>query len=95
MKLIKQTNIQFVKSRYIAYAFSLILIIAGIVGIAVRGLNWSIDFSSGVATQVNLKALDQNVPDVTVDKLRSVLKSKFPEAQIQYVGDEDQKHRQN
>jgi len=88
MKLIKQTNIQFVKSRYIAYAFSLILIIAGIVGIAVRGLNWSIDFSSGVATQVNLKALDSKVPDVSVEKLRSVLQSKFPEAQIQYVGDE-------
>ncbi len=90
MDLFKNTNIQFVKNRYVAYAFSIILILASIGGIVVKGLNWSIDFSSGVAIQINLKANDASVKDVSIDQLRTILTNKgFPEAQIQYVGDEE------
>ncbi len=88
MRLMQNTNIPFVGIRYWAYAISIILIIVGVVGLVVNGLNWSIDFTSGVAAKVNLKATDAKVPALKIDKLRSVLKANgFPEAEIQHVGE--------
>jgi len=88
MRLFAHTNIQFVKSRYYAYAFSLVFILAGLVGIIVNGLNWSIDFSSGVAATVNLKSADPQVPALDIDHLRTILKEKgFADAEIQNIGD--------
>ena len=88
MRILQNTNFPFVGIRYYAYALSAILILAGAVGLAVNGLNWSIDFTSGVAAKVNLKAVDANVAPLKIDKLRSILMSNgFPEAEIQRVGD--------
>jgi len=88
MRLFKNTNIPFVKIRYYAYALSLILILAGLFGIVTKGLNWSIDFTSGVSAQVDLKAKDPAVPILPVAKLRSVLQSNgYPEAEIQNIGE--------
>jgi preprotein translocase SecF subunit len=88
MRILQNTNFPFVGIRYYAYALSALLILAGVVGLAVNGLNWSIDFTSGVAAKVNLKAADASVPPLKIDKLRAVLKSNgFPEAEIQHVGD--------
>lgn len=88
MRLFTNTNIPFVKIRYIAYAISVVLILAGLFGIISKGLNWSIDFTSGVSAKVNLKALDSNVPNPPISKLRAVLKNNgFPEAEIQHIGD--------
>ncbi|MDD4308780.1 MAG: protein translocase subunit SecF [Candidatus Cloacimonetes bacterium] len=90
MRIFQNTNIPFVGIRYYAYALSAILLLAGIVGLAVNGLNWSIDFTSGVAAKVNLKPVEASVPPLKIDKLRSILKSNgFPEAEIQFVGDEE------
>lgn len=87
MRLLKQTNFPFVRIRYYAYAISVILILAGIAGVMVNGLNWSIDFTSGVAAKVNLKPADTTVPPLKIEKLRSVLTSNgYPEAEIQFVG---------
>ncbi len=88
MRFFSNANIPFVKNRYYAYAFSIVFILAGLFGIITKGLNWSIDFSSGVAAQVSLKSADPAVPLLQIDKLRSVLKDKgFKEAEIQHVGD--------
>jgi preprotein translocase subunit SecF len=88
MRLFKNTNLPFVKIRYFAYAISVILIIAGLVGIIMNDLNWSIDFTSGVSAQVNLKATDAKVPVLPVTKLRSALtRNGYPEAEIQNIGD--------
>jgi len=85
----KKTNLPFVGIRYYAYIFSALFILAGVVGLIVNGLNWSIDFTSGVAAKVNLKAKDTTVAPLKIDKLRSVLKNNgFPEAEIQFVGPE-------
>ncbi|MDY0152674.1 MAG: protein translocase subunit SecF [Candidatus Cloacimonas sp.] len=90
MRILQNTKIPFVGIRYYAYAFSAILILAGIIGIAMNGLNWSIDFTSGVAAKVNLKAVNASVPPLKIDKLRAVLKSNgYPEAEIQRIGDMD------
>jgi preprotein translocase subunit SecF len=87
MRIFKNANFPFVKSRYIAYAISALFILAGVVGLVMNGLNWSIDFTSGVAATVNLKAMDASVQPLKIDKLRSLLKSNgFPEAEILFVG---------
>nr|MDK2850563.1 preprotein translocase subunit SecF [Candidatus Cloacimonadota bacterium] len=87
MRLLNNTNIPFVNYRKIAYMISLILIVAGLIGLFVRGLNWSIDFTSGVAAKVNLSPLDSSVEPVQIDELRNVLKNNgYPEAEIQHVG---------
>lgn len=87
MRLLKNTNIPFVGMRKVTYAISIILILAALVGLMVRGLNWSIDFTSGVAAKVDLKAAIPGVEAVRIDELRNVLKSNgYPEAEIQHVG---------
>ncbi|MDD3734369.1 MAG: protein translocase subunit SecF [Candidatus Cloacimonetes bacterium] len=89
MRIIKNPNIQFVKYRYWAYAFSIVVLLIGLGGIIFNGLNWSIDFTSGIAATLNLKAKDPNVAPLPIDELRSVLaKNGFPDAEIMYVGDE-------
>lgn len=88
MRLFRNANFPFVQVRYVAYTISAILLLAGIFAFATKGLNWSIDFTSGVAAKVNLKATDDSVPRVRIAELRSVLKQKgFPEAEIQHIGE--------
>jgi len=88
MRLFRNTNIPFVKIRYVAYAISALLLIVSLVTIFAKGMNWSIDFTSGVSAKVNLKAVDASVPNLEVSKLRSILKREgFPEAEIQYIGE--------
>lgn len=90
MRILQHTNIQFVKYRYWFYALSIALLLIGIGGIIFRGLNWSIDFTSGVAATVNLKALDPKIQSLPIEDLRSVLtKNGFPEAEITYIGNPD------
>lgn len=87
MRILKNTNIQFVKSRYWFYGISIALLLISLCGIIFKGLNWSIDFTSGIAATVNLKALDPKVPAVPIENLRTVLtKNGFPEAEITYIG---------
>lgn len=53
MELIKtQTNIRFMSQRKLAAIFSAILIIAGIVGLATRGLNLGLDFTGGTVVDL-------------------------------------------
>lgn len=88
MRLLKQTNIPFTGIRYITYVISAILVFGSIGLYFGRGLNWSIDFTSGISAKVNLKSLDANVPTLQVSKLRAILtRNGFPEAEIQNIGD--------
>ena len=87
MRIFSNTHVPFVEIRKITYAISIIFVLAGLIGLFTRGLNWSIDFTSGVAAKVNLTALDSSVSPVRIDELRSVLMNNgFPEAEIQHVG---------
>ncbi|HNQ44287.1 MAG TPA: protein translocase subunit SecF [Candidatus Cloacimonadota bacterium] len=80
----------FVGIRKITYALSIILILAGIIGIAVKGMNWSIDFTSGVAAKVDLKPVMAGVEPIKIENLRQVLRENgYPEAEIQHVGKEE------
>lgn len=87
MRILKNTNIDFVGIRKFPYIVSAILVLASIIGMIFIGFNWSIDFSGGVAAKLNLKALDKSVSPIKIDELRDVLKnSGYPEAEIQHVG---------
>ncbi|MBC8197668.1 MAG: protein translocase subunit SecF [Candidatus Marinimicrobia bacterium] len=70
MRIIKQTNINFLKQKTIAFGISLALIIAGLASITMNGgLGLSIDFTGGTVIQV----LFEKAPDIT--EIRSNLES--------------------
>lgn len=85
--IIKDTKIDFLKWRKIGYAISLLLIAASIASITLKGFNYGIDFSGGVAMDVRSKDGPVNVEKVRSDL--SVLD--LDELNIQSVGhDNDQ-----
>lgn len=70
LKFLHNTNIDFISKRYIFFAFSLLLALAGAVSLVLRkGPNYGIDFTGGVLMQV---AFEQ---PVDMDKLRTALGS--------------------
>lgn len=80
--IIKDTTIDFLKLRKLGYAISVLLIIASIVSIAVKGFNFGIDFSGGVLIDVKSK-----VGTINVDQVREMLKPlNLDELTLQAVG---------
>ena len=80
--IIKDTSIDFLKLRKVGYALSILMIVASIVSIAVKGFNYGIDFSGGVLIDVKSK----NGP-VDVDSIRKELSGlKLDELTLQAVG---------
>jgi preprotein translocase SecF subunit len=93
MHFFRNTNISFVKNRYYAYVFSAIILLTGIFGLITNGLNWSIDFTSGVAMELNLTPANSSTPPLKIDVLRSVLSNNgFKDAEIQIIGPPEAAH---
>lgn len=69
-----KVNIDFVKMRRVAYLFSSLVILLGIISLFTRGLSWSIDFTGGRTYVVRM---DQNLK---VTQVRAALASEFGEA---------------
>ena len=59
MKLLKlvpdNTNIGFVRWRFVGVGFTLLLVVLSIVGLAVKGLNYGVDFAGGLMMQVEFQ----------------------------------------
>ncbi len=77
----KQTEFDFLGVRKVAMALSLILVLGSIVSLAVRGLNFGIDFTGGTLIEVNYSG------DVQLDDIRAALRGDdFGDAVVQYFG---------
>ena len=54
MRLFKNANFQFIKNRKIAYVIAIIMLLISVGGLVFKGLNWSIDFTGGIAATLNM-----------------------------------------
>jgi preprotein translocase subunit SecF len=82
MQIIKgKTNIDFIGKRRIAVFLSSVLNIAVLVGIAIAGFNWGVDFAGGTLIEVQFKGA------VTAEKVREgAVKGGLQEPQVQSIG---------
>jgi len=79
--------VSFVKVRFWAFLFSALLILAGIVSLAVQGLNLGIDFTGGTIIHLDLKE------NYSMDEVRALLARYDQEgASLQRVGQNDKGH---
>ena len=67
MRIFQKTNFNFIGYRKIAYGFSVILLVAGMVSLAVKGLNYGIDFRGGSEVVIRFEK------NADVGQIRSVL----------------------
>lgn len=67
----ENTNINFMRPRFIAMGFSVLLIIASMVGFAVKGLNYGIDFKGGITIEIGM----EEHADVPLADVRSAVSS--------------------
>jgi preprotein translocase subunit SecF len=82
MEFFKRTpNVDFMAKRKVTYAVSMLLMVASFVLLAVRGLNFGIDFTGGVVIEVNYPTA------ADVDAARATLsQAGFMDAQVQTFG---------
>ncbi len=67
MRIFQKTNFNFIRNRKIAYGFSIILLLAGMVSLGVKGLNYGIDFRGGSEVVIRFEK------NADVGQIRSVL----------------------
>jgi preprotein translocase subunit SecF len=85
LKIFKEEpKIKFINKRYIAFALSGLIILAGLVTFLTRGFNWGIDFSGGTMIEVGFQQ------PTTVNQLRASLnRIELGDAQITRIGSEN------
>lgn len=83
MRLFKKTNIDFIGKRYIWYGISGAIILAGMISLAVKGLDFGIDFLGGTELVVQF----QN-PVVISDVRTALSAAALGESEIKYFGNE-------
>jgi preprotein translocase subunit SecF len=67
MRLFQKTNFNFIKHRRIAYVVSLLLLVAGMISLFTKGLNYGIDFKGGSEVVIRFQK------SVDVGTVRSVI----------------------
>ncbi len=77
---LSNANIDFMKMHKIALALSIISILVSLILIAVKGLNFGIDFAGGVLVEVRIDG-----KEATVSKVRELLGAEIKDVQIQNV----------
>jgi len=85
MRFFRRTNADFIGKRHIWYTVSATLILLGLITIAIRGLNYGIDFKGGTELTLNFN------PAPNIGTIRSSLdKIGFGDAEIKTFGATDQ-----
>lgn len=84
MQIVKETRIDFIGKRKIAFALSAILIVGSLAAVGVQGLKYSIDFSGGSILQVRFPG------PVAVDAVRDALAAvDLAQSEIQMFGTDE------
>lgn len=79
----KDTNINFMKSKNLTYAISIIMMILSAICIAVKGFNFGIDFSGGILMEVKSPEV------INVDEMRNTLsKLDIDDLNLQAMGED-------
>lgn len=77
----RTTHIEFMKYRWVAVAFSVFMMVASIVGVAVKGINFGIDFTGGTLIELSYKE------PANIEKIRNNLRGNgFEDAVVQNFG---------
>ena len=80
MEFFRNTNIKFLKYKFVAFAVSGAIILSGLIYIKQKGINYGIDFVGGTLLQIKFKE------PVKIDELRKKMKTiGFADARIQAV----------
>jgi preprotein translocase SecF subunit len=93
MRFFGKTKIDFIGKRRIAFAISLVIILAGIVSLVInKGPKYSIDFTGGVAMELDLTPVKDGAQIVEVQDIRDALtKAGIQDAEIQDIKGTDGK----
>lgn len=84
MQIVKETRIDFIGKRKIAFALSAILIVGSLAAVGVQGLKYSIDFAGGSILQVRFPG------PVAVDSVRDALAGvDLAQSEIQMFGTDE------
>jgi len=87
MKFFGKTKIDFIGKRRIAFVISLVIILAGIVSLVInKGPKYSIDFTGGVAMELDLTPVKDGAQIVKVQDIRDALTNAgIQDAEIQEI----------
>ena len=93
MRFFGKTKIDFIGKRRIAFAMSLVIILAGIVSLVInKGPKYSIDFTGGVAMELDLTPVKEGAQIVKVQDIRDALtKAGIQDAEIQEIKGSEEK----
>ncbi|MCB1717300.1 MAG: protein translocase subunit SecF [Candidatus Competibacteraceae bacterium] len=80
-QLIKDTHIDFMAKRRTAMIISIVVLVLSILLIAVRGINWGLDFTGGTVVEVVYPA-PVDIPDVRA----ALVAANFTGAEVQHFG---------
>ena len=87
MRFFGKTKIDFIGKRRIAFAISLVIILAGIVSLVInKGPKYSIDFTGGVAMELDLTPVKEGAQIIKVQDIRDALTNAgIQDAEIQEI----------
>jgi len=94
MRFFGKTKIDFIGKRRIAFAISLVIILAGIVSLVInKGPKYSIDFTGGVAMELELTPVKEGAQALEIQAIRDALTSAgIEDAEIQEIKGAEGKH---
>ena len=93
MRFFKDTKIDFIGKRRIAFLISALIIVAGLISLIInKGPIYSIDFTGGISLELDLSPNNENVEKIDIQAIRDVLSENGVEnAEIQEIQGLDNK----